>query len=199
MDKKHGTYLSKEWNCIGRMACASLFSAGSGYGIGSGPHSAISTGAATRLFSISLTLMPLVWLILDMDVAGFSISLGCSVKLSCDFFTSDDKVDKSSLIASGPAAVSRSAPSRMLATCSSPIPESVWGTEVSSWISSPGVGVSFSFTVSGNVAGVSVMKKNWSIQKVSCAGKKLIKDPWVYLNMHSSYTSNAPVVFFSTY
>lgn len=159
MNNKFSTYLSKEWNCIGRIACASLFNAGSGYGIGSGPHSAISTGAATRLFSISLTLMPLVWLMLDMDGAGFNVSLGFSVKLSCDFFTSDDKVDKSSLMASGPVLVSSSAPFRMLATCSSPIPESVWGIELSGWISSPGVGVSFSFIVSGNAAGVSVMKE----------------------------------------
>lgn len=104
--------------------------------------------------------MPLVWLMLDMDGAGFKISLGFSVKLSCDFFTSEDNVDNSSLMASGPALGSNSAPFKMLTTCSSPIPESVWGMELSSWISSPGVGVSFSFIVSGNAAGVSVMKGN---------------------------------------
>jgi len=46
---------------------------------------------------------------LDMDGAGFNSSLGFSVKLSCDFFTSDDKVDNSSLMASGPVPVSISA------------------------------------------------------------------------------------------
>lgn len=159
------TYLSKEWNCMGRIACASLFRAGSGYGMGSGPHSTTSTGVATRLFRISLTLMPLVWLMLDMDGAGFNISLGGSAKLSCDFFTSDDKVDSSSLMASGPGPGSNSAPFRMLATCSSPIPESVWGMELPSCASSLGAGASFSFTGSGNAAGVSVRKENGSDKK----------------------------------
>ncbi|TNN87413.1 hypothetical protein EYF80_002614 [Liparis tanakae] len=94
------------------------------------PASKPSTGAATRLFNMSFTLIPLLgWLMLMMEEGGFSTStLGHSDRLSCDFFTSEDSVDMS-----GPAVWSTSDPLRMLASCSSPIPESEWGRELSLW------------------------------------------------------------------
>ncbi len=128
-------YLSKEWNCMGNMSWASLFMAWwSGYGRVSGPLSVVSTGAATRLFRISLTLMPLLdWLMLEMDEAGLRWStVEGSVKLSCDL-ASDDSVQNSPLMPFGPPmAWSRSAPFITLDTWSSPSPESEWGRD-DSW------------------------------------------------------------------
>lgn len=97
-----------------------------------------STGAATRLFRISLTLMPLFgWLTLmtEDEEEDFSASVpdDSDSRLSSDLFTSEDSVDMS------PARLwSESEPLRRAAACSSPMPESVRGMEASAWRLSEG-------------------------------------------------------------
>lgn len=117
------SHLSKEWNCTGSTRWAWTLAAGSGWD--SGSSSRPSTGDATKLFRISLTLMPLlVWLIL-MSGEDFSCSaLGHSERISVESFTSDDSASMSSFVVSGPPTLwSKSDPFRTLDPCSSPVPE----------------------------------------------------------------------------
>lgn len=117
------SHLSKEWNCTGSTRWAWTLAAGSGWD--SGSSSRPSTGDATKLFRISLTLMPLlVWLIL-MSGEDFSSSApGHSERISVESFTSDDSASTSSFVVSGPPTLwSKSDPFSRLDPCSSPVPK----------------------------------------------------------------------------
>lgn len=117
------SHLSKEWNCTGSTRWAWTLAAGSGWD--SGSSSRPSNGDATKLFRISLTLMPLlVWLILMSGEDFGSSAPGHSERISVESFTSDDSASTSSFVASGPPALwSKSDPFRRLDPCSSPVPE----------------------------------------------------------------------------
>lgn len=119
------SHLSKEWNCTGSTQWAWTLAAGSGSN--SGSSSRPSTGDATKLFRISLTLMPfLVWLTL-MSGEDFSSSiLGKSDRISLGSLTSDDSASTILFVVSAPPTLwSESDPFRRLDPRSSPVPESV--------------------------------------------------------------------------
>lgn len=114
------SHLSKEWNCTGSTRWAWTLAAGSGWD--SASSSRPSTEDATKLFRISLTLMPLlVWLILR---SGEDFSSGHSERISVESFTSDESASTSLFVVSGPLTLwSKSDPFRRLDPCSSPAPE----------------------------------------------------------------------------
>lgn len=116
------SHLSKEWNCTGSTRWAWTLAAGSGWD--SGSSSSPSTGDATKLFRISLTLMPLlVWLILMSGEDFSSSALVHSERISVESFTSDDSASTSSFMVSAPTTLwSKSDPLRRLDPCSSPVP-----------------------------------------------------------------------------
>lgn len=149
-------YLSNEWNCMGIMACVSLFNTRfSGYAAGSGPLSLASRGAATRLLRISLTLMPLLdWLMLEMEAAGFRRSDSDRLSWALE---SGERVQRIPRRPSGPLEPgSSSVPLNTQDAGSSPSPESECGRDTSACGSWTDVG---SRMLSGNVRGFSVGKK----------------------------------------